>query len=195
MDKTPNFLKEGEPEQMRDALKELNLAVEHFKNLEASIAEKEEELKQLKAVFNNVSGEEIPGILLQNGLSQVRLDTGEKVSIKEDVSVTIVHPLKFFEFLKQRDEDDIVKLTFQFPARMEQEDVNELFEFLDERGYDYKVERDVHAQTRKKYFRDLFGLGLEPAEKEAGLVNGELKRPTDVEEFAKTFTYWKTTIK
>jgi hypothetical protein len=179
-----------------DALEELSRLAHELQQNERDIAEKEAELLLLKEKKQRLGGVEIPQLLLQRGLSQVRLKTGEKIEVKSGVSVSIPDDRRadFFQFLTNRREDDIVKLTVAF-SRMESEAIERLNKFLVENAYDFDAKEDVNPNTLKKYFKELLGLDLDEEERAEGVAVGRLLRTQDVEAFAKVFTYYTTKVK
>ena len=192
MNKVPEFLKGIKENITDDALGKLKTYVAFYKSYEIQIEKLEEELKQKKKLLNDYSQNLIPELLNSFGLSEIKLNTGEKVIVKEDISVTIENNEKFFEFLKSRDEDDIIKLAFFFP-KMESEKVEALYNYLVEQNYEYESEKSVHAQTRKKYFKELLGIGKPDLEQ--GLKSGKYIIKEIIENFVKIFTYHTTKIK
>lgn len=190
---TPAFLMGEEKVDMDDVLAQLSGLVETYQSLNNDIAEVEAHLRELKEKFNKVSQEEIPDLLNQYQLSEIRLKDGRKVIVKEDASVTITDNASFFAYLHNRDEDDIIKLMYNFSNRMQDEERQMLADFLVENGYDFEVDRSVHAQTKKKYFKEMLGLGKPDFEE--GIASGKYMKLTDLPAWAKVFLLKKTTIK
>jgi len=149
--------------------------------------------KEVKDKFNKISGEEIPNLLNQYQLSEIKLKNGKKVIVKEDISVTIKNNDAFFLFLKNRNEDDIVKLIYNFSNRMSDEQRGELADFLIANDYDFEMDLNVHSQTRKKYFKELLGIGKDDFEE--GISNGRYMKVSDLPPWANVFMLKKTTIK
>ncbi len=193
----PDYLR-NEPEESLevDALSRLEQLVESFQRLEGEVEELDLQLKDRKEALRQVAQEGIPNLLRQHGLSEVRLKDGKKVIVREQVSASVPadKEQRFFEFLAKRHEEDIVKLHFHF-ARMPEEQMQALFEFLTEREYAYDSERGVHPQTLKKYFKELLGLDLDEDTRAEGVANGRLLRKEDVTEVASVYTYFDTKIK
>jgi len=189
---TPEFLKKEKESINEDALEQLKGLVEVYKSREQTVKELEEELKDAKKLFNDVSQKEIPELLHTYDLSEIKLKSGEKVIVKEDISVTISDTRGFFQFLKHRNEDDLIKLQVAF-GRMDSEKNTKLFAFLLEGEYEYEMKRDVHAQTKKKYFKELLGLGEDDIEE--GLKSKKYLNKEEVEPFAKLFVFNVTKIK
>ena len=182
----------SEGEITDEVLENLQTKVDNYLVLENDIEVLEQKLKDKKKLFNKVSMEEIPNFLLQYNLSEIKLASGQKVIVKEDLSITIKNQELFFKFLKKRREQDIIKTQFAFD-RMNDTDFNILFHFLTDNNYSYDFKKDVHAQTKKKYFKELLGIGKEDYEE--GVKKGKYLRSKDIKSFAETFNYYKTKIK
>lgn len=192
MEKTPEFLVNTKEEINDSSLKELKTLVDLYLEHQEKVKDLEEELKAEKKLFNQYNQIEIPEFLLQNGLSQIKLDTGEKIIIKENISVTINNNELFFDFLITRKESDIIKTDFTFD-KMATTKLNELYNFLNQFNYDYASKKDVHGQTKKKYFKELLGIGKDDIEE--GLKNKKYLKKEDIESFAKVFNFFVTKIK
>jgi len=190
----PEFLdtKEGEHIDMTAILNELQNMVDNYLILNNDIKVLEEKLKEKKECFNKISMEDIPMFLLQHNLSEIRLASGQKVIVKEDISVTVKDQEKFFKFLENRNEADIIKTNFLFD-KMNKDKYNTLFNFLNEQSYLYTVKKDVHAQTKKKYFKELLGIGKE--DYEDGIKTGKYLKVSTVIDFTNIYNYFKTKIK
>ena len=193
MAKAPAFLKGQKEEEVQDLDKLHKMAVRYLE-LEKEINELTEKIKEAKSTLNTYSQELIPQFLLSNGLSEIRLETGEKITIKEDISITIKDDNAFFKFLRERKEDDIIKTFFQFD-RMKPDKLNALFTFLDNEEYEFEAKKDVHAQTKKKYFKGLLGMGQDKEDYEEGLKGGEYVKKEAIDRFVKIFNYYITKIK
>jgi hypothetical protein len=175
-------------------LTQLETLVSTYKELAADIAEQEATLAETKAIFRTVSQESIPTLLNQHGLAEIKLRTGDKIIVKEDASVSVPDDKKpqFFEFLKERDEEDIIKLNIQF-KKMPIEKQRDLFEFLNNYDYEYEADRGVHPMTLKSYFKKLLGVGDEA--RADGISKGKYLKPQDVADVANVFTFFTTKIK
>lgn len=183
-----------EPEQ--DTLAKLAELVTSYQQEEREIELAEERLKERKKRAQELGQVAIPQLLLKHGLSRIRLADGKEVTIKEDVSVTIKDDVGFAQFLTNRREDDIMKLTVAFD-RMEPEAREKLVAFLDAEGYAYEGGDKVHPQTMKKYFRELLGVGFSADERKRRVAAGLCLRANDplIESFGSVYTYHQTKVK
>lgn len=185
----PNFLT-GKEEFNNDALKLLKEKVEHLLDLQSKIETATEKLKVLMEAEKRYSGEEIPNLLSQYNLSEIKLASGQKVIVKQDVNITIENDLLFHKFLRKRNDDDIIKTIMEF-GRISTEDYDKVVEALDKTDVDYDAADKVHWQTAKKYFKELTGFDLEEDEE---LDENQISIE-ELPEWVKIYRYSKTTIK
>lgn len=190
--KSPEFLKNKKEIFDDSALNKLKLLVKSYLAHQTEIEKIEDDLKEKKKLFNEINQTSIPELLHTYGLSEIKLDTGEKIIVKEGISVSIENEKAFFSFLKDRKEDDIIKTHYDF-NKMESEKLNNLFEFLDSNNYDYESKKGVHSQTLKKYIKEL--IGMEKDDLESGLLSEKYKKKEEIESFVKIFNFFSTKIK
>ena len=189
-----DFLKDDEEQVEDGALKRLSSLTDAYRTLESNIAAIEAELKLQKEAFQQIAQVEIPNLVNQYGLSEIRINDKTKIIIKQDVSVSVPETTRgdFFKFLEDRGESDIIKLMISFP-RMPDQKMADLFEFLNNYEYEFNAENNVHPMTLKKYFKNLLGIGED--DQAEGVVSGKYLRMQDIEEFAKIYVYWTTKLK
>lgn len=118
------------------------------------VVEAERKLKAAKENFNRISLQEIPNFLLSHGITEMKLIDGRKVTVKEDISVTVRDDMAFRKWLMARDEEDIIKTNYKM-ARMEGNKLSALTDFLIDHDYDFQVDESIHSATKKKYFKEL----------------------------------------
>lgn len=190
--KKPEYLEEVN--ETTDSLDELKKKVEFYQEITNEIKEIETTLKNKKELLNQVSQQDIPNLVLSRGLSRLKLDTGETVEVKENISVSIKDEEEFFKFLEQREEDDIIK-TIVSLDRMPSNMLKKLFNFLDEGDYPYTAKKGVHAKTREKYFKELLGIGLTEEVRKKRIEEGLCIRLEALPNFVNVWQYYKTRIK
>lgn len=168
-------------------LDKLAYLVKQFKLYESHIKSLEDELKEAKARFNQVAQVELPELLLQNGLSEIKLATGEKIKVSQEIAATIKDAESFGEFLAARGDDDIMRTMLSLgkvPAPLLKKIV---FTLMSEYNISPDAQQTVHPQTLKKYIKELCGIGKEDADDCLSLQ--------DLPESISVYTYYKTTIK
>lgn len=141
----------------KTALSDLKALIDQQLELEKMKNEVEDRLKNIKAALKTVSQTDIPDLLSLYGLSRIRLETGEEVTVKSDVSVSVKDWGEFIDFLKERHDDAIVKSVTEIV-----EPTDEVKSFLDSHDINFTTTKNVHPQTLKAYFREFMSLGEEP---------------------------------
>lgn len=192
---TPAFLRKAKEESVGE-IAELSSKVQAYKLVLSRIDQVNKQLEELQKQANRLGQEEIPNLLLQHNVSEIRLQDGTKVIVKEETSCSIPDEKrsKFFAFLEEREESDIIKLQLQF-KKMPQERLEMLFDFLNGYDFEYESERGVHPQTLKKYVKGLLGLDKEKEEREEGIAEGKFLRKSDIEDVLNVFTFFTTKLK
>jgi hypothetical protein len=193
----PQFLSDIEEEEeglAENELQQLENLVKRQLSYEKEIAELEKKLEEKKNRLFKVSSEDIPNLLHQHGFSELRLRSGQKVIVVEGISITIPEEKEelFYAFLRERKEDDIIKLQVAFD-KMPKAMKEDLFTFLSGYGYQYETKMGVHSKTKESYFKHLLGVGDE--NRAEGIKNGKYLTPKQIESFATAFSYFKTKIK
>ena len=155
MAKTPDFLKDKDDSGIDTLdMNTLQGMIESYDAFAEEVAKAEKYLKMAKKQFNRVALETIPQFLLSNGITQMKLADGRDVKVKEDISATVKDDLAFRQWLRDRNEDDIIKVKYNF-GKMKGSALNALSDYLATNDYDYDVDESIHAQTKKKYFKEL----------------------------------------
>ena len=177
-----------------EALTRLKKLAVFFQESEKEVEVLEQKLKDKKEVLRALGEVEIPDLLHQYGLSEIRLDNGAKIIVKEKLQVSVPEEKNpaFMKFLKEKNAEDLVKLQFAFD-RMPVGARRELLTFLEKGEYAFDMKEGVHPQTLLKFFRDLLGVGQK--DREDGVADGRYLRLEDVKDVANLFMFWSTSIK
>ncbi len=185
----------AQQENQGNAMQTLSdLAKEQMK-LEARVERLSEQLSLAKKQLLKVSGELIPELMAQSGLSEVRLGTGEKVIIKKGLSVSYKQEDRFrlFEFLKEHNAGSLIKTKFDV-GKLDDAVMEEVFTFLDEKVGTYDTDQRVHPQTLEKFFRDLTAVNATEEERQKLYGEGKIMNIEELPEFLKVYTYAQTKI-
>lgn len=189
----PSFMQEEEPKSS-DALQNLMVLAEAYLQQEAYVKELSAQLDNAKGLLNKLSTEEIPNLLRSHGLSRIKLANGMEVTVKEDINVTIKDEERFFKYLEETGQSDIIKTTV-YLGRQDADLLASLHKFMKEEGIEYEEDTKVHAQTLKKFFRDKCGIGLDETERQVGYMKGTLTPPSNLPDWCTVFTIATTKIK
>lgn len=139
----------------QDSLQRLNTLVNKYKEQQETIERLEEQLSQAKTAFFKTAKEDIPNLLMQNGLSEIKLLSGEKVSVKMEVAPTITNMEEFAQFLTERGEGSILKTQMEL-GKLDPSIVNSIRKMLVEKLDLYPdIKQTVHPMTLKKYIKEL----------------------------------------
>lgn len=173
---------------IEDALERLQQLCNEWRAAKDGVAEAEEYLDEAKKRFNRVSQELIPELLMQHGLSEIKLADGAKVAITMEVSPSVKDMNTFVQFLEARGESAIVKTELSF-GKLDQSIIKVIQRMLAENLALYPdVKSGVHPMTLKKYIKELCGIGQkEPDDRCIALQ--------DLPECVSAYTFYKTTIK
>ena len=184
--KAADQAQEDAQDQQEDALERLLRLATEFKEKKNAVDRMETALKEEKERFNKLSQEIIPQSMQQLGLSSFVLGTGESISYKEDISVSVKDYAAFSDFLDSRGDSSILKLTLEI-GKVPKDICEKITQLLAEKfGIFADIKPFVHPQTLKKYVKDLCGIDGTMAE----IPLAELD-----ENMLKTFLYYKTTVK
>ena len=105
---------EKDQEQVLDKTTNINKLADKIKELQASqleLQEQEDAIKQKKKDIEHLSGEVIPTMLSEMGLSYLKLQDGSSVEVKTNYSATITQANKeeAFNWLRENGLGDIIK--------------------------------------------------------------------------------------
>lgn len=129
-------------------------------SLKRDVAEREESLKALKQRLRELVENSIPDAMATVGFSEIRLEDGRKITVKDEVSAELSRaraPLAC-AWLEEHGHgglikrDCVVKLPRDF-------DPTELTQHLDSLGLAYDSEPTVHPQTLKAFLREQLASG------------------------------------
>jgi len=136
------------------ANKQLQLATE--------VAELEADLKAKKEELRLTSEQELPDAMQAAGLTQIKLNSGENISINEfyNAHISKANQEKAYEWLTANGHEGLIKneVLLKF-GREESEVVNETVYALQARGLSPQVRQSVHPSTLKAFVKEQFTSG------------------------------------
>lgn len=145
-------------EEKPTALSEVMLYVDKLKEIRDEIAEREAALKELKKQDEKLSMEIIPTYFQQHGISELALENGQKVLVKEDLAASV--PVKdlikreaVIKWLIQHGGGDLVKDTLT----IEDPEVDTI-KYLTARGYSPEVTVAVNSNSLKAFLKEALGM-------------------------------------
>lgn len=129
---------------------------------DASVDKAEVNLKDTKERARVLREETIPSAMQELGLEELKLDTGEKLSVKQDVyaSIPAAQKEQAFQWLEDNGFGGLIKVEVAADFRKgEVEFAIALFKELQERGLQVGLDRSVHSQTLKAFLREQLAIG------------------------------------
>jgi len=131
--------------------------VERLENLNQEIEKKEKDLKQRKKDLEHISGEVIPTMMAEMGLSHLKLMDGSSVDVKPNYSanITIANREAAFNWLRNNGLGDIIKneISVSF-GRNEDNKAAEYAELAKGQGYQPTQKLKVEPMTLKALVRE-----------------------------------------
>jgi hypothetical protein len=137
-----------------------------LKAKEDEIAKLEEQLKTKKAEADDISSRVIPELLAEQGLSEIKLADGSKVSVKKEYRCTIpkdeTRRELCYKWLRDQKLEDIIKnnvfVTF---GKGEDDKAKQLLDLAAANGFEPQQKSDVSWQTLTALFRERIESGLD----------------------------------
>lgn len=129
---------------------------------DVSVEQAEANLKEAKERARILREETIPSAMQELGLEEIKLDTGQKLSVKQDVYAAIPAAQKeqAFTWLEQNGFGGLIKVEVTADYRKGEADAAmQLFAELQERGLQVEFGQSVHAQTLKAFLREQLANG------------------------------------
>ena len=187
LDHLQQAAQQEESAQQTDSLLTITALAEEWKQRKAEYTQLEQLAKEAKKLFNKVSQEDIPNAMMEVGLSELKLADGQKISFKEDVSCSIKDYNKLDEFLTERGEDGMMKITLEV-GKVPKNILRMILKDLAE-TYDISAmpKQFVHPATMAAYIRRLCGIN--------GKTVAEVAVADIDETMLSVYRYYKTTIK
>ena len=137
-----------------------------LKQKEDEIAQIEEQLKNKKAEADDIGSRVIPELLAEQGLSEIKLADGSKVSVKKEFRATVpkddTKRENALQWLRTNGLGDIIKnnvsVTF---GKGEDDKAKQLLDLAAENGYEPQQKSDVSWNTLTALYRERVEAGLD----------------------------------
>jgi len=138
--------------------------VEKLNSLQQRIELQEDNLKNTKKEFDHLSGEVIPTMMAEMGLSHLKLMDGSSVDVKPNysASISIANREKAFTWLRENGLGDIIKneISVSF-GRNEDNKAADYAVLAEERGFQPTQKLKVEPMTLKALVRERLEAGKE----------------------------------
>ena len=136
--------------------------VEKLNSLQQRIELQEDNLKNTKKEFDHLSGEVIPTMMAEMGLSHLKLMDGSSVDVKPNysASISIANREKAFTWLRENGLGDIIKneISVSF-GRNEDNKAADYAALAEERGFQPTQKLKVEPMTLKALVRERLEAG------------------------------------
>jgi hypothetical protein len=113
-------------------------------------------LKIYKGRLKEMTDKEMPEIMMELGVPEIVLPTGERLKNEKIINATIKDKYAAWEWIKKIGREDVVKTVLKF-GKGEVDDV--LIKMLSSNGYSYEKDDTVHHQTLNKMIREMYKAG------------------------------------
>ena len=147
-----------------DGVQSLADQVERLESLQTRLALQEDNIKNTKKELEHLSGEVIPTMMAEMGLSHLKLMDGSSVDVKPHYSATITVANKeaAFNWLRNNGPGDIIKneISVSF-GRNEDNKAADYAALATERGYQPTQKLKVEPMTLKALVRERIEAGKE----------------------------------
>ena len=137
-----------------------------LKQKEDEIAELEDKLKAKKEEADNISSNVIPELLAEQGLSEIKLSDGSKVSVRKEFRATLkkdeIAREGAYQWLRDQGLGDIIKnnvsVTF---GKGEDDKAKQLLDLAADNGYEPQQKSDVAWNTLTALYQERVQAGLD----------------------------------
>lgn len=143
-------------------LDEMARLVRALEDADAEVAEQTAVLKRLAERARVFREETIPSAMQELGLAQLKLDTGETITVKQDVyaSVPRENRDRAYQWLEDHGHGGLIKLTVATAfGRKESDEAVELYNKLAAEGVNPTLQQTVAPQTLKAFLREQIAAG------------------------------------
>jgi hypothetical protein len=137
-----------------------------LKQKEDEIADLEEQLKKKKEEADFISSNVIPELLAEQGLSEIKLSDGSKVSVKKEFRATVpkddTKRESALQWLRDQGLGDIIKnnVSVSF-GKGEDDKAEQLLNLAAENGFEPQQKSDVSWNTLTALYRERVEAGLD----------------------------------
>lgn len=129
-----------------------------------AVEEIEEQLKAATEALRQVQEVDLPSAMYQAGVSEIRLPTGERISLKEDVYCSIPKDHRYHEaldWLREHGYGDVIKNEVKVAfGKGEEQEAQTLIQELNTHGWrNYTNNVSVHPSTLKALIKECLAQG------------------------------------
>lgn len=130
---------------------------------EAEVAKLTESIEKAKAELSRTKREDLPELMRELGLAQIKLSTGETITIRDDVAARIPEEKRAaaFDWLTEHGFDGIIKtsITVNYGRGETKQAVADAEEIQRLTKHLASLEENVHPQTLRAFIRERMEAG------------------------------------
>jgi hypothetical protein len=144
-------------------LKTLTSFLSEAERIASLIEVKQEECKELEKNHNKIMSQLIPDLFDSIGLKQLKLSDGSVVTVSTKFVGTITkeNQEKCFDYLRETNNDGIIKNDITIPCGKQQELADEIVETLEDENIEYNMKSYVHPQTLNAFIKEQIENGVD----------------------------------
>jgi hypothetical protein len=143
-------------------LSEISALCSYLAEAERNVETAEKALSEAKERARQLREESIPLSMAEIGLEEIKLDTGEKITIKQDVyaSIPVANRETAYSWLEDHGHGGLIKTKVEIGfGKGEMEEAKALLETLQGEGLEPSLNREVNSQTLKAWLREMIANG------------------------------------
>ena len=117
----------------------------------------EQQVKDEKKALLKMTDEELPAIMIENGIKDLTLDDGSYLSIKQTygATITVDNRPKAYKWLRDNGHEDIIKNQVSCTSgRGEDDQASAFHAFAAKAGYSAEQKTEIHSQTLRAFIKD-----------------------------------------
>lgn len=158
------MMEDAEISISNNALTQIANLAKRQQECERAVLVKEDELRQAEVELRLVQEDLLPTAMAEAGMKAFTLDNGAKITIKDDVAVSVPADKKrdAYAWLRESGFGDLIKNTVAIDfGRGEDGNAEALKEYCQEHGMNYSDKEGVHAQTLKAFIKEQMARGVD----------------------------------
>lgn len=158
------FIKDVCDQPTNDELYEISMLADKQQQFEQKVKSLETELESAKEELKQIQENLLPEAMLAVGMSEFKLASGAKITIKDDVyaSIRADHIMSAVKWLDDMELGDIVKddVNIKF-GRGEGDKAKDIVSYAQAQGYNVSEKLSVHPQTLKAVVKEQLAKGVQ----------------------------------
>ena len=147
-----------------DALQQISTLASKQLEIIYEIERAEEALKKLEENLRRVQEIDLPNAMAEAGMKSFTLNNGSKITIKDDVAVSIPKDQKYaaYQWLRDNGFGDVIKhnVVVEF-GKEDDEAALRLMQYCEKQGKHAEDQQAVHSQTLKALVKEQLAKGVE----------------------------------